>query len=300
MKLNRTGANWDRLERNKINENWDIIEGNYNNVVEKVSDEAYQEVVDAAKINWKEPVDSQNELPRNAEEGDTRQTRDTGKVYRYNGSAWVEIQQIDAGPVNELDTRLTQQLADSAQGLFSSGVKGAIKKTTPRPSLTIEDDDTRNELYTILYPFVKQKGIKISAAAITSRIETRPNYITIEQLVEMRDSDHIEFCNHTNNHVHLAELTDEEIDEEIRLAENFLNSHGIYSKHLVYPFGSVNDNVEEIASKYVNSATQSRDEINDTTNQLLRTYRVSRMVLERDIDFLKQKIDEAISANGWA
>lgn len=34
MKLNRTGANWDRLERNKINENWDRIEGSTVNASE--------------------------------------------------------------------------------------------------------------------------------------------------------------------------------------------------------------------------------------------------------------------------
>src|SRR5699024_580928 len=112
MKLNRTGSNWTELERNKINENWRIIEGNYNDVIDKVSEEAFDKVVNSAKLNWKEPVDSFADLPSGASEGDTRMVRDSGKVYRFNGEVWQEIQQIDAGPVNELDARLTSQLAD--------------------------------------------------------------------------------------------------------------------------------------------------------------------------------------------
>ena len=113
MKLHRNGTNWNREERNKTNENWDEIEGNYNNVVENVSDKAFDKVVDSAKLNWKEPVDTLDNLPSDAVEGDTRMVRDTGKVYRYNGTAWQEIQEIDATAINEIDSRLTLQLSET-------------------------------------------------------------------------------------------------------------------------------------------------------------------------------------------
>src|SRR5699024_8672407 len=113
MKLHRNGTNWNRDERNKTNENWDEIEGNYNNVVENVSEKAFDKVVDAAKLNWKEPVDAFEKLPSDAVEGETRMVRDTGKVYRYNGTAWQEIQEIDATAINEVDSRLTLQLSET-------------------------------------------------------------------------------------------------------------------------------------------------------------------------------------------
>lgn len=122
MKLNRTGSNWTELERNKINENWRIIESNYNDVVDKVSEEAFDKVVNSAKLNWKEPVDKYADLPSGASEGDTRMVRDSGKVYRFNGEVWQEIQQIDAGPVNELDDRLTTQLAQTHQHISEISV----------------------------------------------------------------------------------------------------------------------------------------------------------------------------------
>ena len=124
MKLNRTPNPLDRNTRNSDNENWDIIEGEFkkvgdtfnsvnnriDNVIDEVSDEALKKVVDSAKLNWKEPVENFSGLPTNAQIGDTRMDKSTGKVYRYDGANWVEIQQIDAGPVNELDNRLSSKL----------------------------------------------------------------------------------------------------------------------------------------------------------------------------------------------
>lgn len=129
MRLNRTDAFWDRETRNGINDNWDIIEGNsrklendFKNVVDSITDEVVGQLVDSAKLDWEDPVDTYNDLPANAEVGETRMVRDTGKVYRFNGSAWVEIQQIDAGPVNEVDSRLTAQLAQIVQQKTTFGL----------------------------------------------------------------------------------------------------------------------------------------------------------------------------------
>ena len=124
MELNRTPNELDRNARNKENENWDKIEGNLEKIGNSVNDfigtvtsEVVNELVDKAKLDWKEPVNNFNSLPTNAEVGETRMTKDNGNVYRYNGTDWEYIQQIDAGPVNELDSRLTSQLNETAQDL---------------------------------------------------------------------------------------------------------------------------------------------------------------------------------------
>jgi len=113
MKLNRTGSNWTRTERNKINENWDILEGSYNDVAGEITDEVFKEIVDSARLDWKLPVDSFGDLPSEAGVGDTRMVRDTGKVYRFDGNSWNEIQDIDPTAINEVDNRLSKQLADN-------------------------------------------------------------------------------------------------------------------------------------------------------------------------------------------
>lgn len=96
---------------NNTNHNFKELYDGFNNVVDEVSNKAYAQVVDAAKINWKDPVDTMDDLPSNALEGDTRMTREKGIVYRFDGSSWNEIQEIDVGPVNEVDSRLSSQLA---------------------------------------------------------------------------------------------------------------------------------------------------------------------------------------------
>jgi len=147
VKLNRTGNPLDRETRNKDNENWAAIEDGFkdvgndisridsrvDNFVEEVSNEALGKVVDNAKLNWKEPVDNFSDLPTIAEEGDTRMVRYidenknvSGKVYRYDGENWLEIQQIDAGPVNELDSRLTTQLAQTSDNVSDLGVYARV------------------------------------------------------------------------------------------------------------------------------------------------------------------------------
>jgi len=98
---------------NNTNHNFKELYDEFGNVVKTVSDKAFDKVVDSAKLNWKEPVSSQSNLPDDADEGDTRMARDTGKVYRFDWYSWKEIQEIDAGPVNEVDTRLTSQLAQT-------------------------------------------------------------------------------------------------------------------------------------------------------------------------------------------
>src|SRR5690625_549120 len=127
MKLNRTGSNWNRLERNKINENWDIIEGSYNDVVGQITDEVVGHLIDSARLDWKEPVDTVGDLPANAEVGETRMVREADPdgisyVYRYDGENWEKIQAIDVTLVNEVDRRLTAQLAETISDIEQRGI----------------------------------------------------------------------------------------------------------------------------------------------------------------------------------
>src|SRR5690625_3657432 len=124
MKLNRTPNPLDRNARNGENDNWDKIEGavgQIKNVVDdfvgEVSDEAFNRIIDDAKLHWKEPVDSFGDLPSNAEIGDTRMVKEADPdglsyVYRYDGKDWVKIQTIDATLINEVDARISEEIIE--------------------------------------------------------------------------------------------------------------------------------------------------------------------------------------------
>lgn len=106
-----------RTERQGINDNWTKIENNFNNVVDKISDEAFDKVVDSARLIWKEPVDTFAELSTtypDAVEGWTAWAREVvngvAKAYRFNGTDWVLLQEFLGDAINEVDHRLSQQL----------------------------------------------------------------------------------------------------------------------------------------------------------------------------------------------
>ncbi|MBM7600417.1 hypothetical protein JOC34_002808 [Virgibacillus halotolerans] len=101
---------WDRVTRNDINNNFEYLFRGVDDIAGLITERVYSEIVDGAKLEWKEPVNSLDELPDESLEGEVRMVRDTGKVYRFNGKGWLEIQEINTGPVNEIDDRLNEKI----------------------------------------------------------------------------------------------------------------------------------------------------------------------------------------------
>jgi hypothetical protein len=105
-------------------------ETNFNNAVETVSNKAFDKVVGAAKIEWLPPVNTFEDLETtypNASEGKTVMTRDSGKIYRFDDENWIEIQDIDPSAINEVDNRLTAELATESQKIET--VKSGLEET---------------------------------------------------------------------------------------------------------------------------------------------------------------------------
>src|SRR5699024_6363704 len=246
MNLHRNGTNWNRDERNKTNENWDEIEGNYNNVVENVSDKAFDKVVDSAKLNWKEPVGTTDDLPTSASEGDTRMTRDTGKIYRFDGSVWQEIQEIDATAINEVDNRLSEQLVNKANIGMVNDFRNNYYKG---PVVAFVFDDGRKEMWEIFKDVIESEGVPANVPVVNGLIDSNPNYMTSEQLKELQNLGWC-ICSHTVTHSNVNELSDERIKEEYRQSSEWLKERGFSHDIIVYPYGSTSAKARKIASKY--------------------------------------------------
>lgn len=126
----------DRKFRNDLNDNFEtnekehkVLRDDFDNAVEIVSGEAFEKVKNTARIEWLPPVNTYADLERtypNATEGKTAMARDSGKIYRFDPAAtprkWVEIQDIDPSAFNEMDKRLTEQLAHEAKRIAERGV----------------------------------------------------------------------------------------------------------------------------------------------------------------------------------
>src|SRR5690625_2344342 len=103
-------TSWDRENRNNKQDNFIELYGVVYDLIGTITEEAFERIIDGSKIVWAEPVDEFGGLPTGAEEGETRMVRETGKVYRFDGSDWIEIQEIDATAINEVETRLNDTL----------------------------------------------------------------------------------------------------------------------------------------------------------------------------------------------
>src|SRR5690625_1489051 len=162
MKLNRTGSNWTELERNKINENWSIIEGLGDSIGKVVTG-----------LVWKTPVDTAADLPTNAEVGETRMVREADPdgisyVYRYDGENWEKIQEIDVTLVNEVDQRLTAQLADEVQKINNEFIDRIPNLRTLGAALDGETDD-----YDVAMWAINKYGVvMLPAGAVLATSET--------------------------------------------------------------------------------------------------------------------------------
>lgn len=97
----------------------------------------------------------------------------------------------------QTDNQVTDTSVRMGSRIKSTGVSASKK---PVPTIVIFDDDTRTQLYSVLYPYMLEKGLPFTSALISSRIgnpDAPVPTISYEQFIEMRDSGIVDFVNHT-------------------------------------------------------------------------------------------------------
>lgn len=81
-----------------------------NNIKDSISEEAYDRLVEDARLDWREMVDEYSDLPTDAEKGTTVGVKNDGIIYRYDGSKWDRIFEINLNPISEVDDRLNDKI----------------------------------------------------------------------------------------------------------------------------------------------------------------------------------------------
>ena len=120
----------------------------------------------------------------------------------------------------------------------------------PEKSVIITFDDGYADNYEYAYPILKKYGFKATIFLIYDFTNTYPNYLTWDQVAEMKDSGLIHFESHTMTHANLAELTSvDELRHEIADSHDLLSEKLGYDMHYIaYPGGRVNEEIERITS----------------------------------------------------
>lgn len=175
------------------------------------------------------------------------------------------------------------------------------KSTTNKPMVTFIDDDGRTEVLEKWEPILKEKGNKLTVAVIGSWVDNKENTVmqwdTIHRLKEQYG---LEFVNHTYEHKHAQQLTDEEIENEFRENKKILQREKLTHDIIVQPFGENTDSVRRISRDYAKANVSTKEGINTLP---LDTFRLFRITLGEDLyttfEEYKEILDEAISKNGW-
>jgi len=128
-------------------------------------------------------------------------------------------------------------------------------------NLILTFDDGCESLYENAFPILKKYGVKAVVYVVTESIGARSivweqnefkeplNILTEKQILEMAKFG-IEFGSHACNHVHLPQLSSENLKNELinsKLILEKLLKLEIYS--VAYPYGSYDKNVLELASE---------------------------------------------------
>lgn len=150
------------------------------------------------------------------------------------------------GDIATVNTQLEQINNEESNNRYKT-----IKQNTQSAMAVFIDDDGSKQVYTKLFPLIKEKNIPYAIALITNNIGNDTS-INKEQVIEMYNYG-VEICSHTLDHTHLAEVSLTEAERQLRDSKKAIENLGIKCEHMVYPYGNVNKQVKELTSKYYKS-----------------------------------------------
>lgn len=221
---------------------------------------------------------------------------------------WVEnpseVVQLGTPIDRQLFEGITSQLADKAN---LKGWELQNKTRKVKPLVTFVSDDGSKKDYENLRPIAVSKGVPFVSAVVTNAIGNTTQ-MTVAQLQELQSLGW-EMSSHTHTHAYLNQITYEEVEYEIKTSKETLENLGLKCTTMCVPYGFYNDNVLEIARKYLRGARISGGGINTSP---IETFELRSMLYAEDtsvdsasgfarnsLEWYKLNVDKAIESNGW-
>lgn len=214
---------------------------------------------------------------------------------------WVKSIKGDKGDKLTFND-LTEEEKQRISGTLNRPVNSQLtSRGVNKPMITFIDDDGRTELKEKWEPILKEKKNKLTVATVTSWVDNKePTVLQWDEIHDWNQKYGVEFVSHTHEHKHAQQLTDEEVEKELKLSHDILKREGLTYNIIVQPFGENTDTVRKISRKYYRANIGTKEGINTTP---LDTFNVRRISLGETLyttfEQYKEKIDEAIASNGW-
>lgn len=227
-----------------------------------------------------------------------------GHTSRLNDNNNLLTQQVDK------IAQVSQQLAEKSKEIESvaSHNKTPKGRKFDRPFTTFVTDDADKQDKITMLPIFRRQGVPFCTGAVPLRIETWSNVLSIEELKELEAEGH-EILSHSYTHSRLPTLTDAQLEDEMKLSKEYLNSRGLNVKNFVTPYGEYNDKVKLAAQKYFRSMRISAGYYN---NKPIESFELKGVWIENNatvsglsgyprnsFEHYKYFIDQAYSTNSW-
>lgn len=200
---------------------------------------------------------------------------------------------------------------------------GTVRHKYYSALLTFIDDDAKTEAMLHWERIIDATGIRMTSALIPGKIGDTTDYDSWVSyagwdLLDRLGEKGVEYVHHTYSHQRLTEFTEEQLHEDFRKSKEILESHGIHSDLLVYPFYKHDPKVEAIAAMYYDGAFAGHNELATAAN--FEPYAIRRVLstdstAAKTVTFpdgrvvdchgiksaakLKRDLDKAVEQEGW-
>ena len=191
--------------------------------------------------------------------------------------------------------------------ILSSGTLGFIVLNASAKSnftvglVTFTMDDGHKGQYLNAFPILSSRDIPATVYIIADRIES-PYYVNVSELHEMvaagwEVGGHGEYP--------LTEMSDDELEAEVRNSKQVLESHGFTPTSFAYPWGRYDNRVVSVVKQYYETAVGvSSTGLPYTANELGSENdkpwtQFGRYHIYGDTDEVLQYIDQAVAEKSW-
>jgi len=142
---------------------------------------------------------------------------------------------------------------------------GALTKNT----IGISIDDADKSFYEVGWPKFKEMGFPVTLFVNTSTIhKNNKNYLNWDQIRELVNEG-VSIGAHSHSHYHMADLSIEEVRNEIEISNNiFLKELGSIPPLFAFPYGEANEEIINLLKEYKFKVAfgQHSGVINETSN----------------------------------
>jgi len=162
------------------------------------------------------------------------------------------------------------------------------------PLVTFVFDDGNDTDYLVARAIFAEQGA-VACSAITTDWIDRPGYLTIEQIIGLKDAGW-EIMAHTATHPNLRALSSAQVEVELSRSKATLEGLGLSIKNIVYPYNKSNEMVRAVARRYYRSGRGGTNAVNGA---FVDPYDLKSYSIKHDLARMERYIDRAYDGRSW-